>query len=146
RRTVERHVLSPRGDRRTRRPAVDAGRTDAHVEHAVEALVPRRDGTVVALVLVGAEHHADVFRRRCHASIMHRPTDTNWRKSDTNDECPRRSARAFARGSPDRGSNRRYRLARSIMREVEQHLSKHVGPEADALVFTASQGGPLFRA
>jgi len=32
------------------------------------------------------------------------------------------------------------------MREVEQHLSKHVGPEADALVFTASQGGPLFRA
>lgn len=43
-------------------------------------------------------------------------------------------------------SRRTVPLARSIMREVEQHLAAHVGPEADALVFTASHGGPLFRA
>ncbi len=37
-------------------------------------------------------------------------------------------------------------VARSVMREVEQHLVEHVAPEADALMFTAAQGGPLFRA
>ncbi len=36
-------------------------------------------------------------------------------------------------------------IARSIMREVEQHLAEHVGPEPDALVFTAARGGPMFR-
>lgn len=28
----------------------------------------------------------------------------------------------------------------------EQHLAQHVAPEAGALVFAASQGGPLYRA
>ena len=32
------------------------------------------------------------------------------------------------------------------MRDVEQHLAQHVAPEADALVSTASQGGPLYQA
>jgi integrase len=36
-------------------------------------------------------------------------------------------------------------VARSIMREVERHLAEHVGPEADALVFTGAQGGPMYR-
>jgi hypothetical protein len=31
------------------------------------------------------------------------------------------------------------------MRCIEQHLAEYVGPEHDALVFTASKGGPLFR-
>jgi integrase len=31
------------------------------------------------------------------------------------------------------------------MRRIEEHLSECVGPESDALVFTASKGGPLFR-
>jgi integrase len=31
------------------------------------------------------------------------------------------------------------------MRRLEQHLADHVGPEPDALVFTARRGGPLFR-
>jgi integrase len=32
-----------------------------------------------------------------------------------------------------------------VMRRLEQHLADHVGAEPDALVFTASRGGPLFR-
>jgi integrase len=31
------------------------------------------------------------------------------------------------------------------MRRLKQHLADHVGPEPDALVFTARRGGPLFR-
>ena len=31
------------------------------------------------------------------------------------------------------------------MRQIEQHLHDYVGPGGDALVFTAAQGGPLFR-
>ena len=30
------------------------------------------------------------------------------------------------------------------MRRIEEHLSEYVGPASDALVFTASKGGPLF--
>ena len=31
------------------------------------------------------------------------------------------------------------------MRQIEDHLRDHVGTTSDALVFTAAQGGPLFR-
>jgi hypothetical protein len=44
-----------------------------------------------------------------------------------------------------RRSKRAVPVARSIMRRIEEHLSEYVGPESDALVFTASKGGPLFR-
>jgi integrase len=44
-----------------------------------------------------------------------------------------------------RRSVRTVPVARSIMRRIEQHLADYVGPEPDALVFTASKGGPLFR-
>ena len=44
-----------------------------------------------------------------------------------------------------RRSRRTIPLARSVMRRIERHLAEHVGPEADALVFTAPQGGPLRR-
>ena len=36
-------------------------------------------------------------------------------------------------------------VAGSVMRRLEQHLADHVGTEPDALVFTATRGGPLFR-
>lgn len=50
-------------------------------------------------------------------------------------------------GEPKTPKSRRVvPVARSIMREVERHLAEHVGPEGDALVFTAAQGGPMFRA
>ena len=44
-----------------------------------------------------------------------------------------------------RRSRRTIPVARSVMRRVEDHLAEHVGPEADALVFTAPAGGPLRR-
>lgn len=36
-------------------------------------------------------------------------------------------------------------IARSIMRRIDNHLVSFVGPEAEALLFTAAKGGPLFR-
>jgi integrase len=33
----------------------------------------------------------------------------------------------------------------SVTRRLEEHLAVHVGPGPDALMFTASKGGPLFR-
>lgn len=44
-----------------------------------------------------------------------------------------------------RRSKRTIPVARSVMRRLDQHLADHVGPEPDALVFTAQRGGPLFR-
>ena len=42
-------------------------------------------------------------------------------------------------------SQRAVPVARTVMRRLEEHLVAHVGPGLGALVFTASQGGPLFR-
>jgi hypothetical protein len=36
-------------------------------------------------------------------------------------------------------------LARSIMREVEQHLGEYVAPGPEALIFTSAAGTPLYR-
>ena len=42
-------------------------------------------------------------------------------------------------------SKRTVPVARSVMRRLEKHLADFVGPEPDALVFTAPRGGPLAR-
>lgn len=42
-------------------------------------------------------------------------------------------------------SKRTVPVARSVMRRLEEHLMTYVGPEPDALVFTAPRGGPLAR-
>jgi len=42
-------------------------------------------------------------------------------------------------------SKRSVPVARSVMRRLEQHLAEFVDASADALVFTAPAGGPLFR-
>jgi integrase len=42
-------------------------------------------------------------------------------------------------------SKRTVPVARSVMRRLEKHLTNFVGPEPDALVFTAPRGGPLAR-
>jgi integrase len=42
-------------------------------------------------------------------------------------------------------SKRSVPVARSVMRQLEQHLSEFVDSTGDALVFTAPAGGPLFR-
>src|SRR5688500_2548911 len=44
-----------------------------------------------------------------------------------------------------RRSRRTVPVARSIMRQVEERLSRYVDPDPDALVFTAPRGGPLAR-
>jgi len=52
----------------------------------------------------------------------------------------------IAFGEPKTAKSRRVvPIARSIMREVEAHMAEHVGPEADALVFTGATGGPMYR-
>ena len=40
-------------------------------------------------------------------------------------------------------SKRTVPVTRSVMRQLKEHLLTYVGPEADALVFTAPRGGPL---
>ena len=42
-------------------------------------------------------------------------------------------------------SKRTVPVARSVMRRLEEHHANFVGPESDALVFTAPRGGPLAR-
>jgi integrase len=42
-------------------------------------------------------------------------------------------------------SKRTVPVARSVTRRLEEHLATFVGPEPDALVFTAPRGGPLAR-
>jgi integrase len=44
-----------------------------------------------------------------------------------------------------RRSKRTVPVAHSVMRRIEQHLTSYVAPDPDALVFTATRGGPLFR-
>jgi len=43
-------------------------------------------------------------------------------------------------------SKRTVPVARSIMRDIEQHLAEYVPADPDALIFTAAKGGPLYRA
>ena len=44
-----------------------------------------------------------------------------------------------------RRSKRVVPVARSVMKQIEQHLDQFVGLEGDALAFTAAKGGPIFR-
>ena len=44
-----------------------------------------------------------------------------------------------------RRSKRAVPVARSVMKQIEQHLDQFVGLEGDALAFTAAKGGPIFR-
>ena len=43
-------------------------------------------------------------------------------------------------------SKRSVPIARSVMRRLQEHLDDYVDPSPDSLVFTAPEGGPLFRA
>jgi len=44
-----------------------------------------------------------------------------------------------------RRSKRSVPVARNVMRQIDEHLHDQVGPNCDALVFAAAQGGPLLR-
>jgi integrase len=47
--------------------------------------------------------------------------------------------------SKTRRSRRTVPVPSSVMREIEAHLAAHVGPGADALMFTSPEGGPIRR-
>lgn len=49
-------------------------------------------------------------------------------------------------GPPKTAKSRRVvPLARSVMRDLDEHMASHTGPDADALVFTSATGLPLRR-
>jgi integrase len=108
----------------------------------VERLVDQMPRQYRALVLVGAyaglrwgeaaglrRRDIDMLRSRIHVTS----TAVQLRGRVTLDNVPKTR------------SKRSVPVARSVMRRLEQHLSEFVDPTADALVFAASAGGPLFR-
>ena len=109
----------------------------------VERLVDEMPRQYRALVLVGAyaglrwgeavglrRRDIDPLRSRIHVAS----TAVELRGRVTLDNEPKTTR-----------SRRSVPVARSVMRRLEQHLSEFVDPSADALVFTAPAGGPLFR-
>jgi len=109
----------------------------------VERLVDKMPRQYRALVLVGAyaglrwgeaaglrRRDIDMLRSRIHVTS----TAVQLRGRVTLDNVPKTTR-----------SKRSVPVARSVMRRLEQHLSEFVDPTADALVFTAPAGGPLFR-
>jgi integrase len=109
----------------------------------VERLVDQMPRQYHALVLVGAYAglrwgEAAGLRRRdidpLRSRIRVTSTAVQLRGRVTLDNQPKTTR-----------SKRSVPVARSVMRRLEQHLSEFVGPTADALVFTAPAGGPLFR-
>jgi integrase len=109
----------------------------------VERLVDEMPRQYRALVLVGAyaglrwgeaaglrRRDIDMLRSRIHVTS----TAVQLRGRVTLDNVPKTTR-----------SKRSVPVARSVMRQLEQHLSEFVDPTADALVFTASAGCPLFR-
>ena len=109
----------------------------------VERLVDKMPRQYRALVLVGAyaglrwgeaaglrRRDIDMLRSRIHVTS----TAVQLRGRMTLDNMPKTTR-----------SKRSVPVARSVMRRLEQHLSEFVDPTADALVFSAPAGGPLFR-
>jgi integrase len=109
----------------------------------VERLVDKMPRPYRALVLVGAyaglrwgeaaglrRRDIDMLRSRIHVTS----TAVQLRGRMTLDNMPKTTR-----------SKRSVPVARSVMRRLEQHLSEFVDPTADALVFSAPAGGPLFR-
>lgn len=110
----------------------------------VEALVEAMPERHRALVLVGAHGglrwgeaagltRANIDVRRSRIIVASTAVEISGKITFGNEPKTRRSKRSIP-------------VARSVMRRIEEHLSRHVGPEGDALVFTGSQGGPMFRA
>ena len=109
----------------------------------VERLVDEMPRQYRALVLVGAyaglrwgeaaglrRRDIDPLRSRIH--VVHTAVELRGRVTLDNEPKTTRSKRSVP-------------VARSIMRRLEEHLLEFVDGSADALVFTAPGGGPLFR-
>jgi integrase len=109
----------------------------------VERLVDQMPRPYRALVLVGAYAglrwgEAAGLRRRdidpLRSRIRVTSTAVQLRGQVTLDNEPKTTR-----------SKRSVPIARSVMRRLEQHLTESVDQTADALIFTAPAGGPLFR-
>lgn len=97
-----------------------------------------------ALVLVGAFGglrwgeaagltRANVDERRSRIIVTSTAVEVNGRITLGNEPKTRRSKRSVP-------------VAHTVMSQIADHLQRHVGAGGDALVFTGSQGGPMFRA
>jgi integrase len=109
----------------------------------VERLVEVMPGRYLGLVLVGAYGglrwgeaagltRANVDLRRSRIIVSTTAVEIGGKITLGNEPKTRRSRRSVP-------------VARRVMQQIEEHLRDHVDPEGDALVFTATQGGPMFR-
>ena len=113
--------------------------SQAEVQEVIEAMPDRYR----ALVLVGAygglrwgeaagltRANIDVSRSRLIVSST--AVEVNGNITLGNEPKTRRSKRTVP-------------VARAVMRQLQEHLRQFVGPDGNALVFTGSRGGPLYR-
>jgi integrase len=109
----------------------------------VERLVDEMPRQYRALVLAGAYaglrwgeaaglRRRDIDPLRSRLSVVHTAVKVRGQVTLDNEPKTTRSKRSIP-------------VARTIVRRLEQHLVEFVGGSADALVFTAPGGGPLFR-
>ncbi|GAA3612761.1 tyrosine-type recombinase/integrase [Microlunatus ginsengisoli] len=114
--------------------------SQSEVEDLVEAMPARYR----ALVLVGAFGglrwgeaagltRASIDGRRSRIIVTSTAVEVHGKITLGNEPKTRRSKRSVP-------------VARAVMRQLEDHLRLYVGPEPGAVVFTASRGGPLYRA
>jgi integrase len=108
----------------------------------VERLVDQMPRQYRALVLVGA--YAGL-RWGEAAGLRRRDIDPLRSRIRVTSTAVQLRGRVTLDNVPKTRSKRSVPVARSVMRRLEQHLSEFVDPTADALVFAASAGGPLFR-
>lgn len=110
----------------------------------VEALVDAMPEPYRALVLVGAFGglrwgeaagltRASIDVRRSRITVTSTAVEIGGKITLGNEPKTRRSKRSVP-------------VARSVMRQIEDHLRQFVEPRSDALVFTGPRGGPMFRA
>jgi integrase len=109
----------------------------------VERLVDHTPGPYKALVLVGAYAglrwgeaagltRASIDVARSRITVTSTAVEVNGKVTLGHEPKTARSKRTVP-------------VARSVMRRLEEHLVAYVAAEPEALVFTASKGGPLFR-
>lgn len=109
------------------------------VEQLVDAMPPR----YAALILVGAYaglrwgeavglRRRDIDHNRSRIRVSHTAVEVRGRITLDNLPKTTRSIRSVP-------------IARSVMRRLQDHLERFVGPCGDDLVFVAPGGGPLFR-
>lgn len=112
-------------------------------QEEVERLVDAMSDRYRALVLVGAYGglrwgeaagltRSNIDTRRSRIMVSTTAVEVGGKITLGNEPKTRRSKRTVP-------------VARRVMHGIEEHLRDHTAPQGDALVFTGSQGGPMFR-